>query len=165
MARVVMVHTAPTLKIADTQGALTTGKAFECQVTSAVIKAQPKTSTIPATGCAGESQAPGATGWQLEIDWLQDWTAGAALSLSSYAMTNDGVAKWVEFVPDKLVPTTKFQFQCYIVAGDIGGTFGAGEPGVSKAVWYLLNAPTPTIPALEETETTETAAVAEPVPA
>lgn len=149
MPRVVMTHTQPTLKIADTQAGLSTGTAFECQVTSAVVKAQPKMSTIPATGCAGESQAPGATGYQLELAWLQDWSAGDAASLSSYAMTNDGLAKWVEFVPDRTDPTTKFEFNCFVVAGDIGGTFGAGDPGVSSSVWPLLNKPTPTIPAAE----------------
>ena len=150
MARVVMIHNQPTLKIAATQAGLTTGKSFECQVTAAVVEAQPNTNTIPATGCAGKTTTAGLSGYQLKIDWLQDWSAGAALSLSSFAMTNDGTLQWVEFVPDKTAPTTKFQFQCSVVAGNIGGTFGDGSPGVSSAVWPLVNAPTPTIPALED---------------
>src|SRR5262245_50430884 len=96
-APTVIMITNAKLMLGDTAGDVNppgtgTGKAFECQVTSAAINANPNLQTVPATFCAPESQAPAATGWELAVTWLQDWTAsaaGPAPSLSQYAFTND----------------------------------------------------------------------------
>jgi hypothetical protein len=138
-----MVFTNPTLKVAATQAGLTAGNAYQCQVTSAVISTTAAFNTIPATGCAGASQSPGAPAFQLDIAWLQDWTASPGGGLSGWAWTNKGLAMWVEIVPDPTgAPTVKAQAQCWIVAGQFGGTFGDGSAGPANATWPCLNAPT-----------------------
>lgn len=143
MPRVVMVFTNPTLKVAATQAGLTSGTAYQCQVTSAVISTTPAFNTIPATGCAGASQSPGAPAFQLDIAWLQDWTSAGGGGLSGWSWTNKGLAMWVEIVPDPTgAPTVKAQGQAWIVAGQFGGTFGDGSAGPANATWPFLNAPT-----------------------
>lgn len=144
--RTVITLNSPTFKLADTEAGLSAGDAFECQITSAVITAQPQFNTIPATGCAPSTQSPGRTGYQLELAWLQDWTAPGG-GLSGYAYTNDGLPVWFELVPDTTQPTVKATGQAYVVAGDIGGTFGDGSAAASTATWPCLDKPVVTVPA------------------
>jgi len=142
MPRTVIVFTNPTLKVADTEAGLAAGDAYECQVTSAVINTQTAFNTIPATGCAGATQSPGAPGYTLDIAWLQDWTAAGG-GLSGWAWANKGLPMWVEIVPDKIgAPTVKAIGQAYITPGQFGGTFGDGSPGASTASWPYVNEPT-----------------------
>jgi len=145
MARMVLILNHPILKVATTQAGLTTGQAVECQVTSAVVKATPKYSTIPATGCSGETQSPGLTGYSFDLAWLQDWQTPTPGGLSYFAFSNDGKAVWIEFTPDSAAPTQKLQGQVYAAAGDYGGTFGDGSAAVATASWPFVS--TPTIPA------------------
>lgn len=145
MARTVLRFNNPTLKLADTEAGLSTGTAYECQVTSAVVTANPTFQEIPATGCAPATQSPGQTGYQLDVEWLQDWNAPAG-GLSGYAFENDGAPKWIEIVPDVADPTTKLTGQVYIVAGNFGGTFGDGSAGVSTATWPFVDKPVVTTP-------------------
>jgi hypothetical protein len=148
MARTVITLNNPIFKLADDEASLATGEAFECQLTSAVITANPVFNTIPATGCAPATQSPGRTGYQLDLAWLEDWTASAG-GLSGYALENDGAAKWFSFALDSVgAPTVVATGQCYVVAGGFGGTFGDGSAAATAATWPLLDAPTVTTPAL-----------------
>jgi hypothetical protein len=139
MPRAVLVLTNPTLKVADTQAGLTSGTAFQCQITSAVITPAAKFSTVPATGCAAESQSPGATAFTLDLAWLQDWHK--ANGLSAYAWDNAGAVKWIELVPEAGSPAVKVQGEVYVVEGALGGTFGDGSAAAATASWPFLNKP------------------------
>jgi hypothetical protein len=141
MARTVMILNNPSLKVATSSAGLTTGQAVECQVTSAVVTAQPQYQTIPATGCAGATQSPGLSGWQLELAWLEDWDVAAPGGLSWFAFQNDGKPVWFELEPDKAVGGTKLTGQAYAVAGGFGGTFGDGSAAATTATWPLLAKP------------------------
>jgi len=142
MPRTVLVMTNPTLKVADTEAGLAAGTAYECQITSAAINTTVAFNTIPATGCAGASQSPGAPSYQLDIAWLQDWTAAGG-GLSGWAWENKGKAMWVELVPDALnAPTVKAVGQVYVTPGQFGGTFGDGSAGPATATWPYVNEPT-----------------------
>lgn len=141
MPRTLIRLNSPTLKVADTEAGLTAGMAVECQVTEARVQAQPQYNTIPATGCAGATQSPGTTGWQLLLNWLQDWTAGAAASLSVFAFENDGQEVWFELTPDAADTTTTLTGHAFCAAGDYGGTFGDGSAADATATWPLLDKP------------------------
>jgi hypothetical protein len=145
MARMVLILNSPTLKVATDQAGLATGQAVECQVTSAVVKATPKYSTIPATGCSGETQSPGLTGYSFELAWLQDWQTPTPGGLSYFAFSHDGQAVWIEFTPDSSDPTQVLTGEVFAAAGDYGGTFGDGSAAVATASWPFVS--TPTIPA------------------
>lgn len=123
-----------------------TGKAFECQVTSAAINAVPNLQTVPATFCAGETQAPAPTGWELAITWLQDWTAAAGAGLSFYAFDNDTLTKYFSLT---LIGSTApiATGQVRIVAGSYGGD--AATPLVASAVWPCLAKPAISKPTTE----------------
>jgi len=115
---------------ADTQAGLASGTDYTCQVTSAQIKANPKLQTVAATFCAAESQSPAASGWQLDLTWLQDWGAPTVVgppptgSLSQYMFDNDAELKWFKIVPtDPAAPGA--EGQCYVVAGEYLGAAGA----------------------------------------
>lgn len=145
MPREAMVWNFPTVKIALTEPDLATAPAVECQVTSAVVTAVPVYATIPATGCAGASQSPGISGWQLDLAWLQDWSKPAAESLSWFSWTNDGKPVWVEIVPDKNDATPlELVGQFYAVSGGFGGVFGDGSAAATTATWPAVAKPTVT---------------------
>jgi hypothetical protein len=169
MARTVIVLNNPTIKLADTEAGLTSGTAFECQITSATLTASANYQTIPATGCAPQTQSPGKTSWSFDVAWLQDWTAAAVVGppaipaggLSQYAFTNDGLPKWFEFVADNVgSPTTVATGQVYIAAGSYGGTFGDGSAAVATSSWPCVDTPD-----ISSAGTTMAAAQSEPVAA
>lgn len=141
MPRTVITLNNPVVKLADDELGLTTGEAFECQITSAVLTASANYQTIPATGCAPSAQSPGRTSYALDVSWLQDWTAPAG-GLSNYAYTNDGLPKWFEFTADSVgAPTVKATGQLYMAAGSYGGSFGDGSPAVSTSSWPCVDTP------------------------
>jgi hypothetical protein len=142
-APTVILITDGSLKLADTEAGLATGTAFECQVTEAAINAVPNLTTVPATFCSGEAQAPAATGWSLAIAWLQDWTAPGG-GLSGYAFTNDTAEKWFELKIDKDDLTPVATGPLRIVAGAFGGA--AGTPLPATAEWPLSAKPAITLP-------------------
>jgi hypothetical protein len=118
-----------------------TGTSYECQVTSAAINANPNLQTVPATFCAPESQAPAATGYELAITWLQDWTAPGG-GLSMWAFTNDTAEMWFSLsVDDSDVPLAVGQVR--VVAGAFGGD--AGTPLTATATWPIIGKPTLTV--------------------
>jgi hypothetical protein len=142
-APTVITITDGVLKLADTEAGLTTGEAYECQVTEASINASPNLQTVPATWCAPESQSPAATGFELAITWLQDWTAPGG-GLSMYAFTNDTQTKWFSMQLDADVATTVATGETRLVAGSYGGP--AGTPLTATATWPLAGKPTITVP-------------------
>jgi hypothetical protein len=148
MARKAIVLNHPTLKVATTQAGIATGQSVECQIISATLTPQPKYTTIPATGCAGESQSPGLTGWELDLTWLQDWAATAAQSLSQFAYDNDGLPVWYELTLDSIgLAGFKAAGSAYCASGAVGGTFGDGSAAQSgNVVWPCVAKPTITPP-------------------
>jgi hypothetical protein len=145
MARTVIVLNNPVLKLADTEAGLTTGDAYECQITEAKVVATANLNTIPSTGCAPASQSPGKTSYALQLTWLQDWNLDG---LSQYAFANDTQPKWFEFTLDSVgAPTTKMTGQAYVVAGSYGGVFGDGSAATSdQQTWPCLDKPAVTVP-------------------
>lgn len=147
MPRTVLILNNPIMKVATTQAGLTAGTAVQCQVTRAEVQSSPNYNTIPATGCAGATQSPGLTSYNLQLDWLQDWNAPGSTSLSKFAQDNDGKSVWFELTPDSTVATNKLVGNAYAAAGSYGGAFGDGSAAVSSVQWPLINAPTVTQPA------------------
>lgn len=142
MPRTVIVLNNPTIKLADDEAGLALGDAYECQITSAVLTASANYQTVPATGCAPQSQSPGRTSWAFDVAWLQDWTVAGGGGLSQYAYDNDGLAKWFEFTADTVgAPTVKATGQVYIAAGSYGGTFGDGSAATATSSWPCVDVP------------------------
>jgi hypothetical protein len=147
MAREAMIWNQPTVKVATTEAGLGTGAvAAECQLTSAMLEPQPVYSTIPATGCAGATQSPGLTGFNLVLNWLTDWTKPADESLSQFAWANDGLPVWAEVLPNKDDLTVKMTGQFYCSSGGFGGTFGDGSAAATTATWPAVSKPDITAP-------------------
>lgn len=148
MARQPMVWNHPTVKVALTEAELATGAvAAECQITSAMLEPQPVYATIPATGCAGATQSPGLTGYNLVLNWLQDWTKPADESLSQFAWANDGKAVWAEVLPDAADTTVSMTGQFFATSGGFGGTFGDGSAAATSATWPAVEKPDIVAPA------------------
>ena len=137
-APTVITITNGKLTLADTQADLVAGgESFECQVTEASINATPNLQTVPATFCEPESQAPAATGYELAITWLQDWTLAAG-GLSMYAFENDTKTKWFSLTLEGANdPVATGQVR--LVAGSFGGP--AGTPLTATATWPLAGKP------------------------
>jgi hypothetical protein len=139
----VIVVTNGTLLLADDEAGLVTGVGYECQVSSAAINATPNLQQVPATFCAPASQIPAATGFELALTWLQDWTSPGG-GLSGYAYTNDTLTKFFSLtLNDQTEPIATGSVR--VVAGAYGGD--AGVPLTSQTVWPLVNKPTITMPA------------------
>jgi hypothetical protein len=136
----VIIITNALLKLGDTAadvGAAGTGESFECATTSAAINATPNLQTVPATFCSPASQAPAATGFELAVTWLQDWTAPGG-GLSYYAYQNDTLSKYFSLSLDAdSEPLATGQVR--MVAGAYGGD--AGVPLVTTATWPCVNKP------------------------
>lgn len=146
MPRTVIPIIDPILKVADTEAGLALGDAYECQLTSAVIVGSPNFNPIPATGCAPAAQTPGASSWQLDLAWLQDWTAPGG-GLSFYAFDNDTAEVWFSLAIDSVGnPTVVATGHGYVTAGAYGGEIG-GVPAAATATWPLLEKPDIVVPA------------------
>jgi len=142
MPREAMIWNNPTVTAALTEEGLDTAPALECQITSAMLTPQPQFNTIPSTGCAGATQSPGLTGWQVDLAWLQDWVKAPADSLSWFAWTNDGAPVWLRIVPDDTAASQVAMVgQFYAVAGGFGATFGDGSAAATTATWPALAKP------------------------
>ena len=142
MPREAMIWNNPTVKAATTEAGLDTAPALECQVTAAMLTPQPAFNTIPSTGCAGASQSPGQTGWQLDLAWLQDWTKTEAESLSWFAWNNDATVAWVELIPDSTAASQIGMVgRFYVTSGGFGATFGDGSAAATTATWPALEKP------------------------
>ena len=151
-APAVIVITNAHLMLGDTAADVVpgtgTGDAFECQVTSAAINANANLQTVPATFCAAESQAPAASGWELALTWLQDWTVADGLSF--FAFANDTLSKYFSLtLNDETTPVATGQVR--IVAGAYGGD--AATPLVATQNWPLVAKPDITPPTAGVTAT------------
>src|SRR4029079_3680589 len=113
--------------------------AYECQITSAVISAEVAFTTIPASGCEGATQSPGAPSYVLTLDWLQDWSAPGG-GLSQWAESHAGQPAWVELTPNTADAATKATGPVTVSPGDFGGTFGDGSPGLAGAPTWPFTA-------------------------
>jgi len=144
MARTVWAGNTGTLRFADTQGALSSAADFACQVTSATVNTVPKTNTVPATYCAGETSIPGLSGFELAVAWLQDWNVSGG-GLSKYLYDNETELKWFEYIPEDGLLSGAIG-QCYLTPGPYGGEAGGG-PFVASVTMGCPNKPTITVPA------------------
>jgi hypothetical protein len=153
---------APTT-ITIIQGQLTVGTtsppatAADCQIVSAALKANPKLVTSPATFCAGEGQVAAASGYELDITALQDWTVTPD-GFSAFCFDNDGRVVYWELTLDgeAATPVAVMHGSAYCVAMDFGGD--AGTPLQADMVWPVIGKPTrgpATAAAASSTETTD----------
>jgi hypothetical protein len=137
-APTVIVITNGELKLADDEAGLALGLEFQCQVSEAAINATPNLQTVPATFCEPESQSPAATGYELALTWLQDWTVPGG-GLSNYAFINDAQTKWFSLTLEGAAePIATGQVR--VVAGSFGGP--AGTPLTTSTTWPLASKPT-----------------------
>lgn len=149
MAQTVLVIKDCSVKFAATSVGVATAPDFTCQVTSLAIIANPNLQTVPATFCQAESQAPGSTGWQMDVTWLQDWDA--TTGMSDFMFDNDAMRMFFEVNPTD--PAIKgMTGECWVVAGNYLGD--AGVPLTASATFPLVAKPT-------KTTTTVTAAESE----
>jgi hypothetical protein len=115
---------------------------YKCQVSEASVNATPNLQTVPATFCAPESQVPANTGYELQLNWLQDWTAPGG-GLSNFAFVNDAqLAHFALFLEDSNMP--ECHGDVWVVAGAFGGV--AGVPLQASATWPLLGKPVIEVP-------------------
>lgn len=113
--------------------------AFDCQVVSAAVTANPNLQTVPATFCAPESQAPAATGFQLDLNFLQDWTNPDGVCW--FSMDNDTAEVFWELSLDTADATGEaiMHGKARVVAVGFGGD--AGTPLQSSSTWPILGKP------------------------
>jgi len=149
MSATVIVVTDATVQFGD----VATGVDYACQVTKAELVATPNLQTVPATGCQPETQVPAATGYTLDLEWLQDW--GATDSLSQYLYDNETTEADFSVVlvnGDALVPVASGTVR--LVPGSYGGQFGTpllataslpvqGKPVIGPAAAVLSERRTP----------------------
>jgi hypothetical protein len=141
MPATVIVITNASLKLADDPTGLTTAPDFQCQVNSAAINANANLQTVAATFCSPEAQVPAATGYELALTFLQDWTD--ATGLSFYLFENDTMEKYFSLsLDDQTAPLAEGVLRC--VAGAYGGD--AGTPLQADVVLPIQGKPTITKP-------------------
>lgn len=119
----------------------TTLTAFDCQVVEATLTANPKLNTVPATFCAPESQAPASTGYQLDLNFLQDWSDPDGVCW--FAFENDAaLVYWELALDDAAAPDdadVTMHGTAYAVALGFGGA--AGAPLQSTSTWPVIGKP------------------------
>ena len=141
MPATVMTIIAGSLSVGPVGGPLV---AYDCQVVSAALVPQPRLSTVAATFCQGETQAPGATGWQLDVHVMQDWSDDAT-SFTWWSIDHDAELCDFELTLDSTLvapagdPVT-MHGQAYVVAFQFGGD--AGAPLEATQTWPMLGKPT-----------------------
>ena len=143
MAQTVIVITNAHVKFAAVEADLTTtAPDYQCQVVEAAINANPNLQTVPATFCSGETQVPGQTGFELALNWLQDWTADGG-GLSFFAYTNDAAEMFFSLTLDTGTEPIATGV-CRVVAGAFGGA--AGTPLQTSATWPIIGKPEIIVP-------------------
>ena len=124
------------LKVGLTAAAL---DAFDCQLVTGTLTANPKLNTVKATFCSPESQAPAATGYQLDLNFLQDWSDPDGVCW--FAFENDASLIYWELAlddPDATGDVT-MHGQAYAVALGFGGD--AGVPLEASSTWPVVGKP------------------------
>jgi hypothetical protein len=114
---------------------------FSCQVTRAEITSTSNTTTtsIPATFCspASERSVPVASTFQLNLEFLQDWTDAAGLS--AYLFQNDATEVGFEMYLEGATDPSATG----VVIAQAGGFGGVpGQPLVSSVVLNIQGYPT-----------------------
>lgn len=138
MSRTVLTFTSPTFTVADTELGLATGDAYQCQLTRAQVVGTPSYSSIPATGCDGPAEVPSRSAWELQLAWLQDWTAADG-GLSGYAFDHETELVWWKL--EQAAGGPAMTGTAYVAAGAFGGDFG-GAPSLAEATWKCPTKPT-----------------------
>ena len=115
---------------------------FNCQVTRAEIVStnQTTTTSVPATFCqpASETVVPVSSTFQLNLEWLQDWTLTVATSLSAFMYTFDAEKKaFALYLNASANPVATGIVTCQ--AGAFAGA--PGEPLVSSVTLQIDGKP------------------------
>jgi hypothetical protein len=113
---------------------------FSCQVTKAEITSQSNTTTtsVPATFCqpASEVSVPVASTFQLNLDFLQDWTQAAGLS--AFLFKHDAERKaFALYLEGNVNPVATGEI--IVQAGGFGGT--PGQPLTSTVTLNINGYP------------------------
>ncbi len=92
---------------------------FECQVSQFVVTSSASLIPVPATLCAGPSNAAQPSTYSLSMTYAQDW--GETVSLCQLMFDNDGTGTlFFEYTPnDTTVPSCAGEF--WALAPDFGG--------------------------------------------
>lgn len=114
--------------------------AYDCQVVSAALVANANLQTLPATFCSPEAQVPAATGYQLDLNFLQDWTDPAGISWFSFDNDTAQVAWELTLETDEVVPIDAIMHgDARVVAMSFGGD--AGTPLQAAVTWPVIGKP------------------------
>jgi hypothetical protein len=144
MPATVLQITDGVLRLADDEAGLTTGEAVQEQVTQATINANANLQTVPATFTQPETQVAAPTRYELQVNWLQDWTKPGG-GLSGWAFANDTEEKWFELKLDDADTEPVARGVLRIVAGGFAGA--AATPLQASVTWPIQGRPTITVPA------------------
>jgi len=135
-----------TIKFADDLAGIAAAPDYKCQVTHASVDPVLAYNTTPATGCSSEvQQLKVPVAWQLNLTWLQDWTAAGG-GLANYANENAGTIKYFEYAPTTdatLKVTGQVEVAPVGFAGDMGVVSLAGP-----VAWQVQGQPTFATPVL-----------------
>ena len=98
--------------------------AYDCQTVSAALTANAKLNTLAATFCAGESQTAAASGFDLVLTVLQDWSDPDGICWFAY--DNDGQQAFFELALDdpEVAGDVTMNGQVYVTALNFGGDAG-----------------------------------------
>jgi hypothetical protein len=116
--------TGSKLTFADSAADLdTAGTDATCQIIAATVEGVAKSSTIPATFCDPESDIAQASGRQLVLRFLQDWTNPDGVC--RYLDGADGTTVYFRLdLPPGAAKTTRAEGRCSAVAPAFGGETG-----------------------------------------
>jgi hypothetical protein len=106
-----------------TLGPTTGGVSCECQITQASVNSTPNMITIPATGCEGQTQQPGKSSYDVQLQGLQDWDQLS--SISQFLWDNAGTLVPFSIALDTAADMPVATGECWIVEGAYGGDFAA----------------------------------------
>lgn len=136
--------TKGSVKFALTSGGLTTAPDYAGQVVSAELQPQPNLVTVPATWNGPQTQRPGASAYNIVMDFLQDANVGGGKTLSQFCWDNDATMVYFSIIPDTVAAQPTITGQCYVVAASLGGA--GSTPLQAQVTWPCLGKPTVTWP-------------------
>lgn len=134
------------LVFADTAAELESAPDYKCQVQNATVTPNPSFTTVPATGCQGQTQTLDLPVPEtLDLTWLQDWSAPGG-GLANYCRLNAGQVKFFRYVPDGAIVGLTVEGQVELVPVALGGDMGV--PSVAGPVSMAIQgSATVTVPA------------------
>lgn len=114
--------------------------AWDCQTVGAVLTANANLQTVPATFCSPESQTPAATGYQLDLTILQDWTDPDGICWFAFDHDTEEVSWELSLDTGEGTPADAFMHgTARVVALGFGGE--AGTPLQSTVTWPVIGKP------------------------